>query len=331
MRSTTFSFRRLGSWLWALLTLAPALAFAQGAFPNQPVKIVVPWAAGAGIDVQTRAFALAFSEALGTPVIIDNRPGAGSHLGYEVAVKAKPDGYTLFAGTNAQFFHQFMRPQSQIDLRRDMAPITMMFWLPQVLVTSTNAPFKDVRGLIAAAKAQPGKLNYGSGGVGSGSHVLASALATRNELDVVHVPLRSITADLVPSLERGDIHFAFPVTSVAAGQVKQGQVRAIAVTSKARLPQWPEVPTLAELFKDDRYAADSWNGLFAPAGTPPAVIKKLFDAAVVALDSPQHKAAAGRLVTVPVTSRSPEEFASFLQAEATKWKEIVIDSRVKLD
>jgi tripartite-type tricarboxylate transporter receptor subunit TctC len=316
----------------AVSCLAPApRAAAQEAYPKGPVRIIVPWGPGSGIDVQTRAFAQAFSEALGAPVFIDNRSGAGSHLGFELAAQAKPDGYTLFVGTNAQFIHQFMRTNNRHELLKDMAPVTQLFWLPQILVVAPDSPAKDVPGLIALARAKPGSLNYGSGGIGSGSHVLASAIATRNRLELVHVPLRTLTNDLVPMLGRGDIHFSFPITSLAAGPLKQGSVRALAVTSKSRLRQFPEVPTLAEVFGDMRYATDSWNGLFVPAGTPQPIVQKLFEAATRAVDSPQHLRSAETLFTTAAKSRSPEDFGEFLRAESQKWREIVRDSGARAD
>lgn len=311
--------------------LLPSRVGAQEPYPNRPVKLVVPWGAGSGIDVQTRVLAQPFAEALGAPVVIENKSGAGSLVGYEYAVQARPDGYTLFAGTNAQFIHQFMRSDTKLDLLRDMVPVSLLYWMPQVLVVAPDGPIKDIASLIALARAKPGLLNYGSGGVGSGSHVLAAAIATRNHLQMVHVPLRTLTSDLVPMLTRGDIHLSFPVTSLVAGPIKQGTVRPIAVTSRRRLPQWPEVPTLAEIFKDERYATDSWNALFAPAGTPQPIVQKLFNAATKAVDSPQHLSAAATTVTVPAKSRSPEEFAEFLRGEEAKWREIVRDSGVKAE
>lgn len=324
--------RRAATMIAAAATLGalqPVLA--QERFPERPIRIVVPWTAGSGIDVQTRAFAQAFSDQIGTPVVIDNKPGAGSLLGYEVAAQAKPDGYTLFAGTNAQFLHQYLQANARVDLIKTMEPVTLLFWLPQVLVVGKNSPVKDVAGLVAHARANPGKLNFASGGIGSGSHVLGSAIVARNGLQVVHVPVRSVVADGLPMLERGEALFTVPVASIVSGGIRQGSLRAIAVTSKARLPQLPEVPTLAEAFKDERYATDSWNGLFAPVGTPAPIVQKLFEAASKAVYSKQHLASAETLLTPAAASRSPEEFKEFLRAESVKWRDIVRDSGAKLD
>lgn len=325
-------FMRATALLAAAATLGalqPVLA--QDRFPERPVRIIVPWTAGSGIDVQTRAFALAFSEHLGAPVVIDNKSGAGSHLGYEAATQAKPDGYTLFVGTNSQFIHQYLQTNSKTDLLKTMEPVTMLFWLPQVLVVGKNSPIKDVAGLISQARSNPGKLNYASGGIGSGSHVLSSAIAARNGLNVVHVPVRAIASEGLPMLERDDVQFTFPVASLVSAGIKQGKLRAIAVTSKTRLPQLPDVPTLAESFKDARYATDSWNGLFAPAGTPAPIVQKLFDAASKAVGSRQHLDSAEALLTPAAASSSPEAFREFLRAESVKWRDIVRDSGAKLD
>lgn len=306
----------------------PGWAHGHGSYPERPVKIIVPWGAGSGIDVQVRQFAQQFAETLGGTVIVENRSGAGSQLGYEAAARAEPDGYTLFAGTNANFIHQYMRPSSNIDPVRDLAPISFLFWMPSVLVVAADSPAQDVAELLAWAKSRPGELNYGSGGVGAASHLLASTIVSRNGLSVEHVPLRTLTADLGPMLSRGDIHFALPVTGVAAAQLNQGTVRALAVTSQERLPQWPEVPTLAESFNDDSYSIDSWTGLFAPAGTPREIVDKLYDAAVAAAQSPQHRAAANNLFTIVSTSRDPDDFAEFLRAESAKWRGIVSESGI---
>ena len=313
----------------ALGALQPALS--QDRFPERTIRVIVPWTAGSSIDVQTRAFAQAFSEQIGAPVIVENKSGTGSLLGYEYAAQAKPDGYTLFAGTNAQFIHQYLQVNSKVDLLKGMEPVTMLFWLPQVLVVAKSSPVKDVAGLITQARNNPGKLNFASGGIGTGSHVLASAIASRYGLNVVHVPVRSFASEGIPMLERGEVHFGFPVTGLAAARIQQGTLRAIAVTSKARLRQLPDVPTLAESFKDERYAVDSWNGLFAPAGTPAPIVQKLFAAATKAVVSRQHMAAAESLFTQAAASQSPEEFREFLRAESIKWRDIARDSGAKID
>lgn len=326
----TFLRAALGIATLAALSLAITPARADD-YPSRPIKIIVPWGAGSGIDVQTRQFATAFAEAIGGPVVVENRTGAGSQIGYEFAARAEPDGYTLFAGTNANFIHQFLRPTSKIDPLKDMAPITMINWLPSVLVVANASPVRSVDDLVAMAKSKPGALAYGSGGMGAASHLLASAIVSRNNLQVTHVPLRTLTADLAPMLTRGDIHFAFPVTSVAANQINAGTVRPIAITSARRHPQWPDVPTLAEAFKDERYVADSWNGLFAPAGTPEAILRKVFDAAVKAVDSPIHHSSAKTLLTIPEKSDSPADFRKFLEREAIKWRDMVADSGIKAE
>ena len=323
--------------IFKLLTAAAATvcffgpAFAQDTFPSRPIKIIVPWGAGSGIDVQVRQFADEFGKVLKTPVVVENKVGAGSQIGYEVAALAEPNGYTLFAGTNANFIHQQLHPRAKLDPVRDLAPITMMFWMPSVLVVAKNSPAKDIPSFISWVKQTPKGVNYGSGGVGSASHLLAAMIGHRNHLNVTHIPLRTLTADLGPMLTRGDIGFALPVTGVGAAQIDQGNVRPLAVTSTKRLPEWPDVPTLAEAFKDDIYLADSWTALFAPKGTPPQVLDKLYAAAVQAVESKPHLQAARLFHTIPTASPSRADFAKLFRAEGDKWRNIVTESRMTPD
>lgn len=315
-----------------VLAVALAPAQAQDKYPERPIRMVVPWPTGTGIDVQMRAFSQIFSEKLGVPVIVDNRAGAGSLVGYETASRAAPDGYTVFAGTNAQFIQQHLMPNAKVDMLASMEPVSMLFLMPQVLVVAANSPAKDMQGMISMIKSQPGRFNYASGGVGSGAHVLSSAIATRNGLNLVHVPLGANAAgDLPAMLARGDVLFTIPIAGAVAPLINTGAVRALAVTSRVRLKQLPNVPTLAEVFNSERYATDSWNGLFVPAGTPATIVNKLFAAAQQAVHSPQHLQAAEKLFTAPLGSESPKAFREFLTGEAVKWRDIVKDSGAKLE
>lgn len=332
MKLTRRTFQLLTGLALGALSLAQTPAHAQEKYPDRPIRIVVPWPAGTGIDVQMRAFSQAFSEKLGTPVVVDNRPGAGSLVGYELAARAAPDGYTLFAGTNAQFIHQYLMPNAKVDMLATMEPISMLFVMPQVLVVAANSQAKDMQGLVSMIKAQPGRFNYASGGVGSGAHVLSSAIATRNGLNVVHVPLGANAAgDLPAMLARGDVHFTIPIAGAVAPLINTGAVRALAVTSRSRLKQLPEVPTLAEVFNSERYATDSWNGLFVPVGTSPAIVAKLFAAAQQAVQSPAHLQSADKLYTSAQGSSSTKAFRDFLVAEVEKWRDIVKDSGAKIE
>lgn len=332
MNRLSSTFKKVALVAMGTLALAFGSAQAQDKYPERPVRLVVPWPAGTGIDVQMRAFAQVFSEKLGTPVVVDNRPGAGSLVGYELASRAPADGYTVFAGTNAQFIHQFLMVNAKVDMLKTMDPVSMLFLMPQVLVVAANSPAKDMQGFVAMVKAQPGKFNYASGGVGSGAHVLSSAIATRNGLDVVHVPLGANAAgDLPTMLARGDVHFTIPIAGAVAPLIKAGAVRPLAVTSRTRLKQLPDVPTLAEVFGSERYATDSWNGLFVPAGTPAPIVEKLFAAAQSAVQSSQHQASADALLTTAQGSQSPKVFRDFLVGELNKWRDIVKDSGAKLE
>ncbi len=297
-------------------------------FPSKPIKLIVPWGAGSGIDVQVRQYAEGLGKALNTPVVVENKVGAGSQIGYEIASRSPADGYTLLAGTNANFIHQHLQPQAKINPLRDMAPISMMFWMPSVLVVAEGSPVKDVSSMISWLRNYPGGGNFGSGGVGAASHLLAEMINRHNDLKLTHIPLRSLTADLGPMLTKGDIQFAIPVTGVAAAQIGQGNVRPIAVTSSKRLPQWPDVPTLSEAFQNPSYEADSWTALFAPKGTPEPVLEKLHAAAVKASQSAEHIKSAKFFQTIQAHSESRAEFAEFFGNEAEKWGRIAVESKM---
>jgi tripartite-type tricarboxylate transporter receptor subunit TctC len=298
-------------------------AWAQtGAFPNRLVKIVVPYAAGGGPDVQTRKIAQKFAEVLGKPVVVENIVGAGGILAAQTVARAPADGYTILLGASTHVTQKAMLPSVKFDPVKDFVHITRSSYSPQVLIVAADAPYKTLQDLLAAARREPGKLNYASGGVGSAAHLAGAAVAMAARLDVVHVPYKG-SVEIVPSILSGATQFAFPVSSTAIPQVTAGKVRALATTGVARLPNFPAVPTLRESLQNDELAMDSWGGFWAPAGTPADAIDVIFRALLKVFADPAVKAdteAGGSLVA---PSASPAEFSRFIEAETVKYERLV--------
>jgi tripartite-type tricarboxylate transporter receptor subunit TctC len=266
--------------------------------------------------------AVKLSEVLKVAVVVDNIVGAGGILAAQNVARAPADGYTLLLGSSSHVVQKAMQPSVAFDPLKDFAPITLTAFTPSILVVAADSPYKTVRDLIAAAKAQPGKLNYASGGVGSAAHLCAAAMVLEAKIDVVHVPYKG-SVEIVPSIISGATQFAFPIASTAIPQIKGGKVRALAVSSAQRMPQLPDVPTLVEVFKTQDLALDAWFGLWAPVGTPAAIVEVLFKATVKTYEDPALRSDAEAAGAVVSLSTSPADFAKFMQLETTKFDKIV--------
>lgn len=266
-------FHRLAVRAAAAGLLLPTIARAaeDGEFPQRPIRIVVPFAAGGGPDVLARQMAPRFAEALGkATVVIDNIVGAGGIVAAQTVAQMAPDGHNLMLGASSHIVQKAMQPSVRFDPLRDFAPVTRIGFSPSILVVAADAPYRAVDELVAAARREPGRLNFASGGVGSAAHLCAAAMALQAQIDVVHVPYKG-SVEIVPSILGGATHFAFPIASTAIAQLRTGKVRALAVTSAQRMPALPEVPALVELFKSPDLVLDAWFGLWAPTRTPQAL------------------------------------------------------------
>lgn len=308
----------------------PALA-QQSDFPQRPIKVIVPYAAGGGPDVLTRKMAVKLAEVLGkgSVVVVDNIVGAGGILAAQSVARAAPDGYTLLTGSSTHITQKAMQPSVRFDPVQDFAHITRTSFSPQILVVAANAPYRTLGELVAAAQRAPGQLNYASGGIGSAAHLAGAAAVLQAGISVVHVPYKG-SVEIVPSIIAGATQFAFPVASTAIPHIQSGKVRPLAVTSAARMTAYPDVPTLREALRSDDLVLDSWSGLWAPAGTPAAVVDRLFKALVAAHADPGVRAdseAAGALVAC---SASPAEFTQFVRAETVKFERIVQAAQLKV-
>jgi tripartite-type tricarboxylate transporter receptor subunit TctC len=309
------------------LAAASVVAHAQG-YPNQPIRLIVPWPPGGGVDTTGRMIAQPLSQRLGQSIVVDNRAGAGGNIGTEFAAHQKADGYTLLMGSispNAVNIHLYSR--LGFDPIKDFAPITFVSSVPNILVVPAASPYKTVKDLVDAAKASPGKLTYASGGVGSSQHLAGVQFRTATKIDVLHVPYKG-TAPAETDLIGNQVTFMLDTTTCLPF-IAGGKMRALAVASKARNPALPDVPTLDEAGVPGVYAS-SWYGLMAPAGTPKEIIDRLAKETREILQTPDMKRRMAEF-GAEIGGGTPEDFAKFIDSEIKRYEEIVRLSGAKLD
>lgn len=297
-------------------------AWAAEPFPTRAVKVISPYAAGGGPDVQLRQFAPSMGEALKQSVVVENKVGAGGVLAAQFVAAAVADGYTLLMGSNTHLIQKSLQPQLKFDPVGDFVGVSNMAASPTVLVVSADSPYKSVDELVSALRKSAGGMNYGSGGIGTSAHLAGATFLTLNNLSATHVPLKG-SVEIAASLLRGDTQFAFPVAGTGVPQVKGGKLRALAVTSRQRLAQLPEVPTLNEVMNNELTVQESWFGIWAPAKTPPEAVAALHAASVAALKLPAIRTAFENAGNLAVPSESPQAFSAFVRSEQKKWAEIV--------
>jgi tripartite-type tricarboxylate transporter receptor subunit TctC len=307
--------------------VAPFGAMAQ----NRPIRLIVPYAAGGPIDVTARVLAERVRDSLG-PLIVDNKPGAGGNIGADIVAKAAPDGTTIgIAAVATHAINPWLFAKMPYDAAKDFAPITQMVRVPNVLVmnaqTAARLGINSVADLIAYAKANPGRLNYGSGGNGSAGHLAGEMFKQQAGIYAVHIPYNGGNPAQLALLS-GQVDFNFDNLATAAPNIRSGKLKALAVTTLTRAAALPEVPPVADTLKG--FAVDTWWGLVAPAGTPRDVLARLNHAFVTALQTQEAKNAFATLLAEPVTS-SPEEFAAFMKAELAKYEKVVKLSGAKVD
>ena len=309
--------------------LAPALAADPVAdYPSRPIRIVVPFAAGGPSDIMARTLAQKLTLAWGQPVVVDNRTGAAGIIGADAVAKSAPDGYTLLQAQVGDTISVSLYSKLPYNFEKDFAPITLAGLTPFILVAHPSVPARDLRELIALAKAKPGTLSFGSSGAGTASHLAGELLKSSAGIDITLVPYKGqapATADLLG----GQIAMMFnnPITSLA--HVKTGKLRALAVSTGKRFSQLPEVPTVAESGLPG-FDVGFWLGVLAPAGTPRPIVDKLNGALVKALREPdviERLAGLG----VEIVANSPDDFARVVRADIVKWAKVVKDSGAKAD
>lgn len=302
--------------------LAAAGARAADPFPNRPVRLIVPFAAGGGPDVQARQFAPRLGEMLGQSIVVENKVGAAGVLAAQYVAQQTADGYTLLLGTNSQLVQKLMNPRLGFDPIGDFIPVSNMAASPTVMTVSADSPYRKLDDVIAFGKANPGKMNYGSGGIGTAAHLAGATLVSLAGLKATHIPLKG-SVEIAASLLRGDTDFAFPIAGTGVPLVKGGRLRALAVTGNTRLKELPDVPTLKELLRSELAVQESWFGFWAPAKTPADIITRLHAAVAKGQLEPAVHAQFAAAGTVVATSESPQAFASFVKAENQKWADII--------
>ena len=319
--------------LLASLAVAAAGALPLGAlaqnFPTKPITIIVPFSAGGTTDILARIVGQGLTTELGQSVVVDNKPGAGGNIGGSLAAKAAADGYTLFMGTvGTHAINQSLYKKMPFDPVKDFAPLSRVATVPNLLVAHPSQPFKTVKEMIAYAKANPGKITFGSPGSGASPHVSGELFKSMTGTDLLHIPYKG-SAPAMTDLLGGQTSVMFDNMPSAIQHVRSGKLRPIAVTTAKRSPELPDVPTIAEAGVPG-YEATSWFGMFAPAGTPKPVLDKLHAALIKVLNQADVKKKIAEQGG-DVVAETPEQFATFIQAESVKWGKVVKESGATAD
>jgi tripartite-type tricarboxylate transporter receptor subunit TctC len=317
------------SALFGVLLAALACGAAAQPFPNKPIRLIVPYAAGGATDLMARSIAQKLGAGLGVQVVVDNRAGAGGNIAAEIAAKSPPDGYTIFFGATGQLvINPALYAKLTFDPLKDFAPIGLVGQLPLFLTVPVTLPINSVAELVAAVRADPAKFNYGSSGIGGTTHLAMEMFKARTGLSITHVPYKG-TAAAINDMLGGSLQVIFDAWATAGPQVQAGKLRFLAVSSAARSGFEPKVPTVAESGYPG-FDLGVWYGLLAPAGTPADVIARLSAETAKVTAQPDLKQSFATMGMEPVTSTA-EQFSAFMRTEAVKWAKVVRDSGAKAE
>jgi tripartite-type tricarboxylate transporter receptor subunit TctC len=308
--------------------LAAALPAAAQPYPSRPVRLVVGFPPGGGVDINARMLAPKLAEHLGQPVVVENKPGASTNIANDFVAKAAPDGYTLLINTAAIAINMSLFRNLPFDTLRDFAPVSMFSESPNVLVVPAKLGVQGVQDLIAMARKSPGKLNYSSAGVGTTQHLAAELFKLRTGTFIVHIPYKG-SAPSLTALVAGEVDLSFANVPAIHGHVKSGRLRALATAAAGRDPQLPEVPTMLEAGVNG-VEVSVWYGVFAPAKTPPEIVQKVADGVIGATRDPEVRRRMLEQGAMPVGS-TPEEFSKTLREEVARWAEVVKVSGARAD
>jgi len=310
------------------LSLAGSPAVLAQGYPNKPVKIIVPFSPGTAADIAARVLGARLSEAWGQGVVIENQAGAAGNIGAASVAKAAPDGYTLVMLGINHVINPSLYKDTGYDIPRDFKPIVRVAVAPLAIVANPKFPPNTIPELIAAAKARPGEINYGSGGSGSVTHLSFELLKSQTGIQMTHVPYKSI-APMMNDILGNQIPLGSPALASAVGNAKAGQVKILAVTSAKRSSLFPDIPTVAEAGFAG-YDVSAWNGLLAPAGTPDAIVDKIY-ADVVKIAQTKEFADQMKPQALEVEILGPVQYKAFLASELDKWSKLVKSSGAKVD
>jgi tripartite-type tricarboxylate transporter receptor subunit TctC len=307
----------------ALIVVSTATAGLAQSYPSKPVRVVVPYPPGGSTDIVARVIGEQLSQSMGQRFVVDNRPGAGGNIGMQLAAGAEPDGYTVVVGTTAHAINMTLFKDLPYDTVKDFEPIALLTEVPLILVVNPAVEAQSVADLIALAKERPGTLNVASSGNGQSTHLAAEMFNAMAGIKLTHVPYKG-SAPAITDVMAGHVQLMFDTVMSALPHVQAGKLRALAVSSAERAPVAPDVPTIAEAALPG-YEAIAWNGLFAPAGTPRAIIDQLNAEVVRALQSEKVKE---QLASLGATARptTPSDFSTYVRDEVAKWAKVVKES-----
>jgi tripartite-type tricarboxylate transporter receptor subunit TctC len=331
--------RRLLLPLMAALAAAPIAAQGQGsgaaeAWPSRPIEFLGGFPNGSGVDIYQRRLAAPLSRALGVPVVVNNRVGAGGNIASDVVAKARPDGYLILFGTaGTHAINQSLYRRLPFDVLRDFTPVAHLGDVPNVLTVSPQhrPDWRSCADLVAAARARPGALNYASTGNGASTHLAGARFATAAGIDMVHVPFPG-QGGAVTSLLGGQTDLFFNQTGPALGMIQQGQVRALGVTTRARVPALPEVPTIAEACNLPGFESTTWYGVFGPPNLPEPIVRRLNEEILRIVEEPEFRRWLVENQGIdPPTVRTPAEFRTVQERDVARWAEVVREARATVD
>ena len=315
------------------IALIPGVAVSQAqsetGYPSKPIRMIVPSAPGSGPDIMARAIGQKLTEALGQAIVIDDKPGAGGIIGSEAAAKAAPDGYTLImSNAGAHTVNPSLYAKLPYDPIKDFAPVTLVALAPNILIVHPTLPVRNVKELIALAKAKPGELTFGSGGNGSTAHLSGEMFKTMAGINIVHIPFKGSPAAVIGVIA-GQIALAIPNIPPALPHVRSGKLKALAVTTAKRAAGVPELPTVAESGLPG-YEATAWFGVLAPAATPPQIIARL-NAAIVKIAHAREMQDRLMAEGADAVGNTPEQFAQIIRNDIAKWAKVVKSSGARAD
>jgi tripartite-type tricarboxylate transporter receptor subunit TctC len=314
--------------LWAGLTPARA----ADAFPSRPVRVLVPFSPGGATDIVARHVAQRLAELWAQPVIIDNRAGASGNIALEATMKAVPDGYTLFVGnvtTNAINETTFAQVLGKLRPSRDLVGITNLIEIPHVVAANPQLPVADVKQLVEYGRRNPGKLNYASAGIGSYPHLDMVLFSRVIGVDMAHIPYKGGAGQMVPSLIGNETQIAFINLGSTIEHLRSGRLKALATAAVQRLPELPNVPTMAEQGFAGQ-GTNAWNGLFAPAALPRPLLERIFNDTLKVMNSPEMRDTLGKSLIQVSVSKSSEAYTAFVRGETEKWAKVIRENNIKV-